>query len=124
MSMTIEDIAKVCHETNRAFCERLGDFSQKVWSVSPDWQKLSAINGVKFCLENPDAPASANHDSWLAQKKKEGWGYGPVKDPEKKQHPCFLPYEHLPAEQQAKDHLFKAVVKALAPLYYADALTD
>jgi hypothetical protein len=39
-----------------------------------------------------------------------------VKDPEKKEHPCFVPYESLPAEQQAKDHLFKGIVAALAPL--------
>jgi hypothetical protein len=42
--------------------------------------------------------------------------YGEVKDAEKKTHPCIVPYKDLPPEQQAKDHLFKAVVSALAPL--------
>jgi len=101
---------------NKALCETLGDFSQGGWWAAPLWQKDSAINGVKFNIENPDAPASASHDSWLDQKKAEGWTYGPVKDPEKKEHPCFVPYESLPAEQQAKDHLFKGIVAALAPL--------
>src|SRR6185369_12133527 len=80
------------------------------------WQRDSAVMGVEFNLQNPDAPASASHDSWLKQKKEEGWRYGPVKNAEEKTHPCYVPYEELPAEQQAKDHLFKSIVAALAPL--------
>jgi hypothetical protein len=114
--MNIVEIAEVCHEANKALCEKLEDFSQVGWWNAPLWQRDSAIKGVRFNLDNPDAPASASHDSWLAQKHEEGWTYGVVKDPEKKEHPCFVPYEALPAEQQAKDHLFKAIVGALAPL--------
>jgi len=114
--MTVLEIAEVCHEANKVLCEKLDDYSQVGWWQAPAWQKDSAFNGVKFNLANPDAPASASHDSWLAQKREEGWIYGSVKDAEKKEHPCFVPYEELPAEQQAKDHLFKAIVGALAPL--------
>lgn len=46
--LTPEDIAKVCHEANRAYCAGIGDHSQKSWEESPDWQRTSAINGVKF----------------------------------------------------------------------------
>ena len=114
--MKASDIAKVCHEANRALCAGLGDNSQLAWEDSPDWQRDSALNGVSFNLTNPDAPASASHDSWLEEKRLAGWKFGPVKDADKKEHPCFVPYEELPKEQQAKDHLFKAVVAALAPL--------
>lgn len=58
----------------------------------------------------------ANRDSWLAVKRAEGWQYGHVKDPAKKLHPCFVPYEALPMEQQVKDALFIGVVHALSPL--------
>ena len=114
--MTIEQIATVCHEANRALCAGLGDYSQAPWGDAPGWQKESAIKGVEFNLANPDAPASASHDSWLEQKRADGWAYGEVKDPEAKTHPCFVPYDELPKEQQAKDHLFKAVVASLANL--------
>jgi hypothetical protein len=107
------DIAQVCHEANRAYCQAIGDNSQLPWSEAPEWQRNSAIRGVNFCLDNPDAPPSANHESWLEVKRAEGWKYGPVKDVEKKEHPCFLPYEKLPADQQRKDALFKAIVEAL-----------
>lgn len=112
----IEEIARVAHEVNRAYCHSLGDASQPVWEQAPDWQKDSVILGVKFHLANPDATPSASHDSWLAQKTAEGWKYGEVKNPELKEHPCFTAYENLPQEQRAKDYLFKGVVDSLRHL--------
>lgn len=109
----IESIARVCHEANRAYCATLGDTSQVAWEDAPEWQRASAVKGVEFNLANPDAPPSASHDSWLEEKRATGWKYGPVKDAEKKEHPCFVPYDELPEDQRRKDHLFKAVVAAL-----------
>ena len=40
--------------------------------------------------------------------------YCAVKDAEKKERPCMLPYTDLPREQRAKDDLFLAVVAAMA----------
>lgn len=108
----ITHIARICHEANRALCEAFGDHSQVEWDSAPDWQKESAIKGVQFCLENPDAPPSANHDSWLGEKRRTGWTYGPVKDADLKTHPCFVPYDQLPPDQKAKDYVFKAIVGA------------
>ena len=45
--MTKQDIAKVAHEINLAYCESIGDNSQPTWELAPDWQKSSAINGVQ-----------------------------------------------------------------------------
>jgi hypothetical protein len=111
--MTIEQIAELTHEANRLYCRSLGDNSQAPWSDAPQWQKDSAINGVKFHLDNPDSKPSESHESWLKDKRDAGWTFGPVKDPEKKQHPCFVPYEALPAAQQVKDKLFLSVVRAV-----------
>lgn len=109
----IKNIARVCHEANRAYCAALGDFSQPAWADAPDWQQASAINGVDFHINNPTASASASHDNWLKEKLADGWKHGPVKDPTKKEHPCCVPFKDLPREQQLKDHLFRAVVHAL-----------
>lgn len=111
--MSPEAIAKVCHEANRAYCSTIGDSSQVSWDDAPKWQQDSAIQGVVFCINCPEAPPSANHDAWLAAKVSDGWQYGLVKDPEKKQHPCCVPYDQLPKEQQKKDSLFKAIVGVL-----------
>jgi hypothetical protein len=109
----IEMIARVAHEINRAYCEALGDRSQKSWDDAPAWQRDSEINGVRFHLENPGAGPEASHESWLAEKREAGWRYGPVKNETSKEHPCFVPFTELPREQQAKDFLFRGVVHAL-----------
>jgi hypothetical protein len=111
--MTTQQIAKVCHEANRAYCESIGDYSQPIWEEAPAWQEESAIAGVQFHLDNPDAQPEDSHNSWLRQKTADGWKYGEVKDAEKKEHPCFVPYNELPEAQQKKDKLFIAVVHAL-----------
>lgn len=113
MRNTVEQIARVCHEANRAYCQSIGDDSQPTWGDAPEWQRMSAINGVRFHIDHPGAGPEASHSNWLAQKAMDGWVYGPVKDPVKKQHPCMLPYEQLPAEQRFKDALFIAIVSAL-----------
>lgn len=106
-------VARICHEANRGYCAALGDHSQLPWNSAPDWQKKSAVNGVKFIVANPDALPSASHDSWMAEKAADGWAWGPEKDPAMKLHPCFLPYDQLPVEQKAKDYIFGAIVRAV-----------
>ena len=103
-------IAMMCHAINAAYCQSLGDDSQPTWDDALDWQRQSAIAGVEMHLANPDATPEQSHESWYAQKEAEGWTYGEVKDAEKKEHPCFLPYDELPIEQKAKDYLFRATV--------------
>ena len=111
--MEIIEVAKIAHEINKSYCESIGDNSQPDWDNAPEWQKSSAVNGVKFHLENPNASPSSSHESWMKQKTEEGWKHGSVKDPEKKEHPCFLPYEQLPTEQKSKDFLFRQIIHSL-----------
>lgn len=110
--MNNEAIARICHEANAALCQAFGDNSQLHWDEAPQWQRDSAVDGVKFHLANPDASASASHDAWLKHKVDSGWTHGPVKDPDTKQHPCIVPFNQLPPDQQAKDFVFRAVVHA------------
>ena len=112
--MTNEQIARVAHEVNKALCEAFGDRSQASWASAPEWQRTSAVNGVAFHRENPIAGPSASHDSWMKEKVDSGWIYGDVKDADAKTHPCIVPFDALPPEQQAKDYVFRAVVHALA----------
>ena len=92
-----ETIAEICHIVNKAYCD------------APDWQKESAINGVKFHMEN-DVTPEQSHESWMREKLDNGWVYGYEKNADKKEHPCMVLYNDLPEEQRMKDKLFKAVV--------------
>jgi len=107
-------IAMVCHAANKAWCEANGDYSQKDWDEAEEWQRASALAGVKFRMDNPTAGPDAQHNNWLKEKEADGWVYGDVKDPVAKTHPCMLPFENLPEFQQKKDELFASIVDALA----------
>lgn len=107
----IERAARATHEVNRAFCRALGDDSQVPWDQAPEWQQASARDGVLGVIAGNGPEES--HERWLELKRKEGWKYGPVKDPEKKEHPCFVAYDELPSAQKAKDVLFVTVALAV-----------
>lgn len=111
--MTLTQIASVCHEANKGFCEAYNDYSQKTWNEAEQWQRDSAISGVQFRIDNPEAEESAQHDAWCQDKRDAGWVYGGEKDTEKKTHPCLVSFYELPEFQQKKDKLFCAIVDAL-----------
>ena len=112
--MDVVKIARTCRDANRAWCEANGDLSQKSWEKAAAWQQESAILGVTFVIDNPDALDSALHDAWCLEKTNPGWTHGEVKDETFKTHPCLVPFSKLPPHQQAKDRLFRAIVKAIA----------
>ena len=114
--MKTEDIARVCHQLNKAYCESIGDSSQLDWELSPKWQQESALLGVQFHIDNCNAGDSASHDSWMKQKVDDGWVYGEIKNPNKKKHPCIVSFDDLPMEQQIKDSLFRQTVHSLKTL--------
>lgn len=113
MKLSLEKIAAVCHEVNRCYALLLGDDSHVKWEDAPEWQKESALIGVKYRLDNPGVSPEDSHNCWLETKLADGWKYGPVKDPEAKEHPCIMAYDELPLEEQIKDELFTSIIDAL-----------
>lgn len=116
MKISVLDVARVVHEANRALCLSLGDTSQVPFDEAPSDQIASATAGVEAIVDGHVRSPEASHESWSAQKVADGWVYGPVKDLEKREHPCLVPYGQLPVEQQRKDFMFLAIVTALAPI--------
>ena len=108
----LDACARAAHEANRAYCIAIGDSSQVSWDDAPEWQKVSARNGVAGVLAGNGPEQS--HVSWLEEKRLGGWKLGPVKDTEKREHPCFVPYAELPDAQKRKDDVFVQVVRAMA----------
>lgn len=104
------EVAEIAHEVNRAFCKAMGDESHAPWKEAPKEIRNSAVDGVRFHLENPHVTPEQSHENWFKFKEKDGWVFGETKDIVAKTHPCMVPYEDLPIEQKAKDHIFKAIV--------------
>lgn len=111
--MDIERIGRICHEANRALCEAYGDSSQVPWAEAPDWQHESTFQGIEFLQNNLQAGDGDLHEAWRQHKMTQGWVWGAVKNPERLEHPCMVPFHELSPTQQAKDRLFRAIVKAL-----------
>ncbi|NED96427.1 hypothetical protein G1H11_14045 [Phytoactinopolyspora alkaliphila] len=111
--MSAEEIARVCHEANRALQLVDGDPApSRPWDDAPTWQRESAVAGVRNALAETHDPA-AHHQAWVDAKAADGWTYGTTKDPEARTHPCMLPYDDLPANQRRKDVLFLSIVNSL-----------
>lgn len=105
-------IARHAHEANRIYCSSIGDYTQQDWVGAPQWQKDSAIAGVRMHVENPLATPADSHASWMAHKEADGWRWGPVKDEVAKTHHCMVPYDELPIEQRIKDTVYANLVKS------------
>lgn len=106
----LERMAEACHEINRSYQADIGEEQSPPWADAPKWQRDSAIKGVGFVLDKPDATFADQHAEWMATKEAEGWTYGETKDEKVKTHPCLVPYDELPGEQQVKDQLFRDTV--------------
>ncbi|MHB1000480.1 MAG: RyR domain-containing protein [Armatimonadota bacterium] len=111
--LIVDDIAKACHEANRAYCLQIGDDSQVAWEDAPEWQRQSCMSGVDLIIESPDTTPEMLHQNWLQYKVEGGWTFGDIKDEVAKTHPCLVPYAELPDAQKAKDAIFQSVARTL-----------
>lgn len=64
---------------------------------------LSDIELPQELLELAEAISKNVHEVWLAGRLSEGWTYGPVRDEEKRETPCLVPFEELSEEEKAYD---------------------
>lgn len=111
--IAVVDIARICHEANRALQVALNDPAIPVcqeWDHEDQGIRDSAVNGVVFHLGS-DATPRESHENWMRQKEAEGWAYGEKKDLDLKTHPCFVPYDELSPQDRIKDELFSSIVR-------------
>ncbi|WP_225623922.1 RyR domain-containing protein [Rhodococcus rhodochrous] len=119
MSLSVGEIAHVCHEANRALQKIVGDASPSPhWEYAPADQRRSSRHGVSTALSG--ATPEQLHAEWCRVKHEDGWTWGPEKNPLDKTHPCLVPYADLPPEQRLKDALFHAIVATLSERPAAD----
>lgn len=109
---TDEQVARVCHEANKALQYIHGDPApSQPWNCEPYELRKSVIEGVRKARQG--CTPRELHETWVEYKRDHGWIYGPEKDPDRKTHPCLVPYDELPQEQRDKDQLFLLIVTAL-----------
>lgn len=52
--------------------------------------------------------ARNTHENWSQERLNQGWVWGPVRDDEKKHHPCLIPYDELSEEEKEYDRITSA----------------
>lgn len=112
-SITVVDIARVCHEANRAV-QIISDDEvvSQGWEDTPEEIRQNAIRGVEYALAG--VSSRTLHEHWMEDKRSDGWVYGPHKSFVDKTHPCMVDYNELPAVQRVKDELFNSIVGTFA----------
>lgn len=114
LPLKVYQVARVCHEANRALQAALGEsVVSKPWDNLDFETKCSALDGVLKVIREPHTTPKMLHENWCRFKWENGWQYAPVRDDEKKLHPCLVRYEDLPAEQIMKDVLFGNILRSL-----------
>jgi hypothetical protein len=117
MISSVDAIAGVCYEANRAWCRELhGHCDQPEWENAPSWLRDLVINDVRYHLRNPNASAAVTHKAWMSGRLLAGWSWGPVEDLGTKQDPCLLDFTKLPPDQRLRVYLFLGVVHGLTAL--------
>lgn len=107
-------IARTVHEAIRASQAALGEKEAPPW-LDAGWMQDSSMEAVEFALGDPTP--GAQHESWVAAKRRDGWSYGAEKSDAKKTHPSMVPFSDLSLSERQKDEVLIALVKALAPLF-------
>lgn len=70
-------------------------------------------------LELAELLAKNTHEIWARNRIEEGWTYGDIRNDEKLQSPCLIPYEKLPESEKEYDRsTSQEVLKVLYALGY------
>jgi hypothetical protein len=92
----------------QTWCELNGDNSQKTGTKHNNG-KETAIKGVEFKLDNPDAGHDAQHNAWMADKIAD-WVYGEEKMRCLRHH-CIVAFENC--RNSNRKRLFVNIVNTL-----------
>lgn len=72
-------------------------------NYTPHPLNLSDIELPEELLNLREDIARNVHEVWAAQRRAEGWSYGPERSDRLRQHPCLIPYDELPEEEREYD---------------------
>lgn len=106
-------IAATCHEAHRQYCRTLSDVSVPMWTDATGEERANLITLVRAIEDGSATTPEDVHARWCAEKKDQGWTYGPQKSLVAKTHPNLVEYAQLTPAQRTKDRLFFAIASAL-----------
>jgi len=102
--VTIEKIAKACHENHNLLNVSFGDPPRAEWEAIPpnSYQKIARYNNIRRLVLNPLTLPSTLHNEWVKQARMQIDA-----------HPDFKEFGELPEKQRKKSEIFHAMASSL-----------
>ncbi|MCL2105825.1 MAG: RyR domain-containing protein [Oscillospiraceae bacterium] len=97
-----DELSEEFRESNRAQARSISEKLNMV-GFTYDAGDTPFPSVEKFDEETTLLLAQSEHIRWMQEKLANGWTYAPVRDNGLKHHPCLVPYDDLPVEEQQKD---------------------
>jgi class 3 adenylate cyclase len=97
-----EELSEDLRDANRA---HVADIPNKLYFLGYELAPSSGLSPSQIVI-TPEQLATLSrreHDRWKAERLRQGWTYGPVRDDARKQHPVLIPWEALSDEEKRKD---------------------
>ncbi len=109
---TINFICKLCHDANNELMVANGETPCGDWDTLDDHLKQMTRDSVSVIIDNPSITAEDIHNTWMDNKRRDGWVYGATKDANKKTHPLMIPFADMNAIDKSKDQSFIDIVNS------------
>jgi class 3 adenylate cyclase len=96
------ELSEDLRDANRA---QVADIPNKLYFLGYELAPSSGLAPSQIVLQ-PDQLESLSrreHERWMAERLRQGWILGPVRDDARKQHPVLVPWEALSEEEKRKD---------------------
>lgn len=109
---SINHICKLCHDANNELMVANGETPQGAWDTLDDHLKQMTRDSVQVIINDPTITAEDIHNTWMDNKRRDGWVYGTTKDATKKTHPLMIPFDEMNDIDKAKDQSFIDIVNS------------
>ena len=101
-----EDAEESLKASNRRFAEGIGEKLRAAGCVlRPAVPGDPAAPSFDFTDEEIEVLARIEHDRWASDLERDGWRWGPIKDPVSRRHPLLVSWSELSEDDRDKDRV-------------------
>lgn len=115
------DLAETFRRSNRDLAFDIGPKLRRVdcaIEARNDWD----VPLLEFTHAEIELLSELEHARWCAERVRDGWRYGAVRDVDAKRHPDLVPWDRLTEDAQEKDRAMVRVVPRLLATYAGFAI--
>jgi hypothetical protein len=111
----LDDAAKIIHTAIHQLVTTMGD-EFPLWTALDGETRVAFTIQVRQRMEHADEPVERLHETWVDQRRRDGWRYGSKLDATEHTDPLMVPWKNLRPMNQARYRLIASMASAMAPL--------